>query len=245
MNNDFRSRVDAVTAPLRGRRESGVGESVELLLSAGADSIDELVALVRNRRTPKTLRASAAWLLGLLRERAAVPALLLAMTESRDPLMVCETMKALSSIRDKGSVRRLIELLRSKGRRVAVRMGAAYALGFIGDRRATSALISVLQDVRANARLRDQVADSLGVLKGSRGIVPLMVALHDPSPAVRASAANSLGNIRAVCALSELKTLTRKGTEPDPLVRRVARWAVARLEEARKSGDKSGKSWRD
>jgi len=244
MRDAFHSRLDAVVARFKHARDPRVQESVELVRSAGADSVAALIKLAADRENPISLRASAAWLLGQLRERSAVPALLRMLTESRDHPVTCEAMKALGAIDDKGSVRPLIALLRSRKRRVDVRMGAAYALGCIGDRRATSAFISILEDVKEDARLRDQVADSMGGLFDSRSIKPLMGALHDPDPGVRASAANSLGQIRAVCALSELKKLTRRSTEPDPDVRRLARWAVASLEEARRGGDNSGKSWR-
>ena len=234
MADNFSSRLALVRTRFRNRKFVSAHESLAVLDLAGVNSIDALTKLVADRGAPATLRTSAAWLLGQLRERQAVPVLLRMLTESKAHEFTCAAMRALGSISDKTSVPSLISLLQSRRRSVDVRMGAAYALGYIGDRRATPVLISVLQNVRMCPRLRDQAAEALGLLYDKRSMQPLMAALFDADPGVRASAANSLGEIGAIPALSALKTLTRKSSESDPLVRRLAREAVATLEERRR-----------
>ena len=80
-----------------------------------------------------------------------------------------------------------------KHQNVLARMGAAWALGDIGDRRAVEPLINSMKD--ENPVVRQNSASSLGQLCDPRAIHVLILGLNDQAVPVRQNAARSLGQL--------------------------------------------------
>jgi hypothetical protein len=97
---------------------------------------------------------------------------------------------------------------------------------FAGDRIAdlTSMLSSSSEKTRMSAVL------SLARLGDKRTLKPLVTALKDPSPQVRAIAATALGKLHHKAALPLLKTTAQD--DVDPIVRKKARDAAIRVAKA-------------
>jgi len=76
----------------------------------------------------------------------------------------------------------------------AVRLAAVALLNRAGDRRTVPALDNALIS-EPEAGIRKAIADALGNLRDSQGIMPLVSVLNDRDPAVRLTAIRSLGRI--------------------------------------------------
>jgi hypothetical protein len=96
-----------------------------------------------------------------------------------------------------------------------------------GDR---IAQLSVTLSTHASDKERISAVTALGRLGDKRALRPLVAALGDKSPTVRAIAATSLGKLGHRAALPSLKTLTT--TDQDDLVRKQADTAVRAISAA-------------
>jgi HEAT repeat protein len=167
---------------------------------------------------------------------------------SRDPKVRLQAVDDLAKERNPRAVPPLIALLARNPQRDP-RVAAAYALGFIGDRRALEPLVAALGD--AHAGVRQAAALAIGAIgqhenrgsfvsqaraagvKGSPVIVGyegaiagLAAALSDPAREVRLTAADSLGKLgdqRGVQPLMEVLA------DPVPEVRSMAACALSAL----------------
>ena len=125
----------------------------------------------------------------------------------------------------KNDVNGLIKALKHKDKNV--RMGAAKALGKIGDARAVEPLIEALKD--QDSFVRRTVAEALGDMHDARVIEPLIEALKDMNDKdVQNEAERALGKIGEPAVEPLIQALTR-----DPW---WLRWKAA--EVLRKIGDK-------
>jgi HEAT repeat protein len=113
----------------------------------------------------------------------------------------------VSRLRRKRDVAGLVDVLRSGGERD--RRAAANALITIPDPRSIEPLTLALKD--ADVLLRTNAALALGELQDGRPdadlspiVDPLVEALSDPAPEVRAMAASALGRTRTQAALEPL-----------------------------------------
>ena len=97
--------------------------------------------------------------------------------------------KALVTLKFRSFVPLLIELLGRDGAH-SVRSNAAYALGTIGDKRATDALIGALSDKETWVRLRAVTA--MRRVRNKKAVPSLERALSDPNILVRQAAVRSL-----------------------------------------------------
>jgi HEAT repeat protein len=99
------------------------------------------------------------------------------------------------------------------------RAAAAYALGLLGDPRATDPLLAKLADTSEDPEVRGSAAEAF-TWHGERQAVPaLIAALSDPSAVVRFWAAFALGELGELGdpgALGELERLARNDTETVP-----------------------------
>ncbi|MGH9778853.1 MAG: HEAT repeat domain-containing protein [Candidatus Acidiferrales bacterium] len=139
----------------------------------------------------------------------------------------------------------LVKALRT-GRRPLNRAAAAYALGFLGNRRAIPALEKALADKAESRSVRSDAAEALAYL-ASNGSIPLLTRqLEDPSKDVRLWCAFALGvagtldRRRAAIALPALRRLEMdhrvvRGFWP---VAKEAEWAIARIEGREKDADR-------
>ena len=135
-------------------------------------------------------RTNAAWALGALGNRRAVPLLsrTLADTEAN---VRSRGAWALGALDANEAVPALIDALKDTDG--GVREQVAWALGAIGDRRAVDGLVGALAD--SVAAVRKQAAWALGAIGDSRAVQGLMKALKDSDAGVRKQAAWALGAI--------------------------------------------------
>lgn len=138
---------------------------------------------------------------------------LLFLCRSSDPTQQVSAILALIDQRDYKVVSTLVDLLVSPD--VAVRYTAAQALGYIGAHEpetAGSALLTILADTEVI--VRSKAVEALGILgyKPATGAVKSLLRT-DPDPLVRASAAETLGDIGDTQALAELQLAMRDTDE--------------------------------
>lgn len=100
--------------------------------------------------------------------------------------------RELGRLRDPQAVVPLVTLL-GEDPLPTVRADAAIALGRIGDKEASSALISALQD--ENRDVRGCAARSLGQLEDNHAVDALSILLQDENPWIRLQAAKALARI--------------------------------------------------
>jgi len=93
-----------------------------------------------------------------------------------------------------------------------LRVGAARALGRIGDSRAVEPLLGALKDDDWHVRIA--AATALGRIGDSRAVEPLIGALKDPEGHVRQSAAMALGQLGDSCAIEPIKAALEDEDKP-------------------------------
>lgn len=135
-------------------------------------------------------RKNAAWALGALGNRGAVPLLTRTLRDSEAPVRGRGAW-ALGALDGSEAVMALVDALKDSD--AGVREQVAWALGAIHDRRAVDGLIGALGD--AAGGVRRQAAWALGALGDKRAITALTRALKDPEAGVRKQAAWALGAI--------------------------------------------------
>jgi HEAT repeat protein len=110
---------------------------------------------------------------------------------------------ALGNLRDPSSTHTLISALADSS--AAVRIAAANALGAIGDRKATTALLALL-DGRQDEQIRSAAVTALGKLKDPESVTPLLTIAEDEfdSWIIRKVAIEALGEIRDSRAVDPL-----------------------------------------
>lgn len=159
---------------------------------------------------------------------AADRALLLAGVENSDPCVRELSVRMLG--RDESATVRDAFAERLTSADSAIREVAAFGLGMVDADGAAAPLIRALKDhaagVRANA------AWALGRADAPSAFRPLLAAASDPVEIVRVSVIESLGRSDSTGAIPILDRLIR--TDPSPLVRRTAAWALGEI------GDKAG-----
>jgi HEAT repeat protein len=135
-------------------------------------------------------RRNAAWALGALGNRGAVPLLERTLRDTEAPVRRRGAW-ALGALDSSEAVPALVEALKDSD--AGVREQVAWALGAIHDRRAVDGLIGALSD--AVARVRRQAAWALGALGDNRAVSALTKCLKDPDAGVRKQSAWALGAI--------------------------------------------------
>lgn len=135
-------------------------------------------------------RKNAAWALGALGNRTAVPLLTRTLHDTEAPVRRRGAW-ALGALDSAEAVTALVDALKDTD--AGVREQVAWALGAIGDRRAVDGLISVLDD--AATGVRKQAAWALGAIGDRRAVTALTKCLKDADAGVRKQAAWALGSI--------------------------------------------------
>ncbi len=137
-------------------------------------------------------RAAAAHILAVNWPDRGLPALLGAIREN-DELLAWGVAHALAALRSAKATRELLSVVRGPAAQ-ASRKAAIYTLGFLGDRRAVSALARILSGVgREDDELRDLAADALAsLIRDRRAFRALMAAHEDASDGVRFAVINAL-----------------------------------------------------
>ena len=135
-------------------------------------------------------RSNAAWALGAMRNRQAVP-LLTRTLKDGEAAVRRKGAWALGALDSSEAVPALVEALKDSD--AGVREQVAWALGAIGDRRGVEGLIGALNDSAAG--VRKQAAWALGAIGDNRAVTALTKSLKDPDAGVRKQAAWALGAI--------------------------------------------------
>jgi HEAT repeat protein len=135
-------------------------------------------------------RKNAAWALGALGNRSAVPLLSRSLHDTEPPVRA-RSAWALGALDGADAVPALIEALKDTD--AGVREQVAWALGAIGDHRAVDGLVHALTDSAAG--VRKQAAWALGAIGDQRAVSGLMTCLKDGDAGVRKQAAWALGAI--------------------------------------------------
>ncbi len=204
--------------------------AVRILDRIGAKGTDELIAALRDptvqwdvsqtlisldgavlpdlqralRDENQTIRENIAMILGEVKDRRAVDALLEAL-QSNDRL-VAMAAPSLVSIGDQNAVEPLIQCLHHQND--LVRVYAAWALGSLGNPAAVDQLIGCLSD--RDPKLRGTAAHSLGQLKARVAVPRLAALLTDTDDGVRISAVWALGNIGDSTAIPFVRELLQR-----------------------------------
>jgi HEAT repeat protein len=193
---DDGSPVDAAVCSQRTWRHGGW---LEDSTTPGEQAASALVAIGTAAYEPLTkvlaaptwiARKNAAWALGALGNRSAIPLLARTLRDTEAPVRRRGAW-ALGALDSSEAVPALIEALKDSD--AGVREQVAWALGAIGDRRAVDGLIGALGD--AAAGVRKQAAWALGAISDSRAVAALTKSLKDPDAGVRKQAAWALGSI--------------------------------------------------
>jgi len=119
---------------------------------ARADIVDKYIAALRHPQAETRLRA--AWILGQMRERRAVPALQeIAIARGQgDPYLLSTAAESLGLIGDNQAVPVLAALLADLGASFMARVQAAHALGRVGGDEAIAALTKAAIDTHGLVR---------------------------------------------------------------------------------------------
>jgi HEAT repeat protein len=209
MTTGFEARVQSVITRAHQDERDRVARRVDAVLDAGLTSFESLLAIAQDPAAQVDIRIDVCWLLGQLREKRAVTALLRAF-QDQDSVLMWEAAKALVELQSRRSTKPLITILMddaSANRRSA----AAWALGLVGDARSLDALVHVLANEREDPDVRAHAAEALGHLAEGRKDeqigTPLLIGLRDRSPQVRFWSAFALGSLGDVRAIPELERL--------------------------------------
>lgn len=135
-------------------------------------------------------RSNAAWALGALHNRAAVPLLEHTLHDTEPPVRT-HSAWAIGALDGADAVPALIDALKDPD--AGVREQVAWALGAIRDHRAVDGLVAALADGAPGVRA--QAAWALGAIRDRRAVDALARSLKDPDAHVRRQAAWALGAI--------------------------------------------------
>jgi HEAT repeat protein len=193
---DDGSPVDPAVCGDRTWRHGGWSEDVtspgeqaaSALVAIGSPAYDPLIKVLA---APAWIaRRNAAWALGALRNRNAVPLLARTLRDTEAPVRRSGAW-ALGALDGSEAVPALVDALKDSD--AGVREQVAWALGAIHDRRAVDGLVGALSD--SVASVRRQAAWALGALGDNRAVSALTKCLKDPDAGVRKQAAWALGAI--------------------------------------------------
>lgn len=231
MSKRFVARVNAVVRRLAPAVRGGVERDAQMLLTAGGDSEDAVIAIFCDEQAEQDLRAIALWFIGRMREVDATDALLATLADL-DPIV---RAAAAHSLGDRGEVAAVDELCSMLARdwSHAVVEAAAYALGQIGDPRSVPPLLRTLRDPGLSGEARGMAAEQLANINDESTGAALTAALVDPTAKVRFWSAFALGEMGYTEALPILEQLAATDNEQVPgwwSVSKEAADAVAKIQ---------------
>jgi hypothetical protein len=163
-------------------------ESIDKMGQLGAQSIEAVIRLLRNRTIERDKRIAAASVLGGLRCRDGLDALIEVLTEGHQNLSNACT-HALTEIGSRMGSRRLMQIVRGRYP-LAARQEAVYSLWQLGEKRAEPLFIQVCGSLDTEEEYtRDMATEALGNTWRRLGTQKaLRDRLFDPSVSVRYSA---------------------------------------------------------
>ena len=150
-----------------------------------------------------------------------------ALLSHRSQAVRAEAAVSIGLFRLRKATSMLLPALDDSDNRVRVRVIASLALH--GDVRALPILAQTLADRDEPAVIRASAADAMRGFKAVEAERPLLAALSDPSATVRASAIQSLGELRIRSAMRLLRKLAER--DRSRVIRNAAQAALARIKE--------------
>ena len=213
--------VCPLISTLRDRDRSVREAAIKALTSIGESSVPALGACLTDPEL-SVQEAASAVLASIADARVFDP--LVRALRSSDWIVRMHAAKALSRIKDPGSIQSLIPLLHDKVK--AVREETSSALAAIGEA-AIPALLEMLTHQDWLVRLH--AVESLGKTKSQNAVEPLLSALfNDGDSAVREDVIRALGEIRDPRAVEFLFTVMK-----EPGLRTLAVEALGRIGDRR------------
>ncbi|MFH1185786.1 MAG: HEAT repeat domain-containing protein [Chloroflexota bacterium] len=187
-------------------------------MTRGAGITNEVQLASRFASLSKGRRMTAAWLLGRLGRRRAVPLLLRAIEIDPDAGVRGQAAASVAALGGRVALRGLLRIGKRPDVCGTVLRDVAYALSFIFDLGALDFLTAAFCNHQMDAELRAQCAEGIAnLLEGTdrrtrmwrNAVVVLLPGLEDDDPEVRFWSAFALGTLRAKVALPALRTLAR------------------------------------
>lgn len=164
---------------------------VPAFVQAREDVIAGLAAIVQ-KGTAVESRSNAARATGILRGRAALPALFSAL-RSKDDLLMYESLTAIQKINDPSAAPRIAFLLRDLNERIQIK--AIETSGMLGNKEALRDL-TVLMDRDRSLKVKRAALGAIAML-GDESSRPLLTRfLADKDDGLRAGAAEGIGRLR-------------------------------------------------
>jgi HEAT repeat protein/beta-lactamase regulating signal transducer with metallopeptidase domain len=212
---DSAGEPDGAVSPAAPAASPAVAQDTNRVVAALLRALGDSVAAVRE---------DAAYALGQLEARSAVPALSARLLEDRSAGVREMTAWALGQLENREATTPLGSVL-LRDSSAAVRAMAVWALGQLEDPASVTVLARTVQEDRS-AEVRGRAAWALGTI-GKRPAPPtLIAALRDADPEVRVRAAWALGQIGDGEAAAMLATAM---SDSVPDVRRAVFWALGQM----------------
>ena len=216
LTDNFKARLETLVElsnPLSRRK---VKENLSRLLSLGVESLESLIAILKDQAIEDDIRLLVCWILGQLGDKKAAPPLLEVFREGNISLSM-EAAKSLGMLKSKRAVPALIEEL-VKGGNADKRTASAYALGLLFDERAIDPLLSVMNNKNDSPKVRGGAAEALIWFskKRKRVVDAFINGLEDASVEVRFWSAFALGEMKVKRAISKLERLAAEDDEVLP-----------------------------
>jgi HEAT repeat protein len=239
LTDNFKARLETLVELSNPHSRRKVKENLARLLSLGAESLESLIAILKDQAIEGDIRLLVCWILGQLGDKTAATPLLEVFSGQNINLSL-EAAKSLGMLKSKRAVPPLIEEL-IKGDNVDKRAASAYALGLLLDERAVDPLLSVMNNKNDSPKVRGAAAEALVWFgkKRKRVVDALISGLEDASVEVRFWSAFALGEMKVKRAISKLEKLAAEDDEVLPgwwSVGKEASNAIDRI-KSRSSGD--------
>jgi hypothetical protein len=169
-------------------RAAAIERARETMRELGIGSVEESIRTLLDRSAPLERRVACADVVGGLRQRSAVPALIEALAEGELKLSYA-CMTALLEVRSRRGARRLIEIARGRYP-TAARQEAIYALWHLEEYRAELLFIHLSAAIDQEEEYTcDMATEALGkTVFRPRSQRALAARLFDPSPSIRFAA---------------------------------------------------------
>jgi len=179
-------------------------------------------------RYPMWAQCCAAVLVGKLKHEAVVPALLEALTTGKQMELRACAATGLAHTKSREAVDPLINALADPA--PPVRESAAWALGAIGDRRATEALVAMTREDKESA-VRYSAVMALKDIADPAAAEALMEDLHSPDPSARVLTIDALLGLKDARCVPSLIAVLQNDTYST--VRQRAAFALGYMEDLR------------
>jgi HEAT repeat protein len=199
-----------VGTSIKGKFTDTNDQVVDPFVIPRPDAIQALGMLARSGATMEA-RANAARALGILRGKAAVPALLAAL-RSKDTDVIYESLIALQKIRDESAAPGVAFLLRDLDQKV--QLAAIETVGLLQNKSSVAQLRDVLEHSR-NSKVKRAALTSLAMLPDEKSRPVFTRYLNDKDEDLRAAAAEGFGRLRNPADLPMLeKAFQDEGKTP-------------------------------